>query len=102
MRPCEIETPRPELVRMRCRADRPSAAVLLDAWAKGWTATVDGQPATIYRADALVRAVMIGPGEHTVEFRYRTPRLRSGALISALSWLLCIGLIFVGRRRADD
>src|SRR5262249_40203799 len=55
--PCAMAEPRPERVALRCSAAAPAYAVLLDAWAPGWTATVDGAPAEILRADGYVRAV---------------------------------------------
>jgi hypothetical protein len=37
-------------------------------------------------------------GRHHVEWTYRTPGLRQGALLSALSLCVLTGLLFVGRR----
>jgi hypothetical protein len=59
--------------------------VLSDAHAPGWTASVDGAPAEIVRANGLVRAVWLAPGAHRVTFRYRSPGLVAG-------WALAAGL----------
>jgi hypothetical protein len=96
--PCTIDEPRPERVVLHCTASAPSYAVLLDAWAPGWTATVDGAPAKIERADLLARAVAIDAGEHTIVFRYRTPWLRTGAIMSVLAWC-ALGVLVIRRRR---
>jgi uncharacterized membrane protein YfhO len=72
--------------------------VLLDAWAPGWTATVDGAPATIERADLAARAVRISAGTHRIAFRYRAPGLRLGAAVSVLAWLNLLALAVVLRR----
>jgi len=69
-------------------------AMLLDSWAEGWSASIDGEPARIERADGLVRAVRIGAGRHAIEFRYRTPGLRTGMLVSALAWLALAAAAF--------
>jgi uncharacterized membrane protein YfhO len=73
--------------------------VLLDSFAAGWTATVDGVPARIERADLLARAVAIPPGEHEVVFAYRTPGLRLGVSVSAIAWLAGLAVLVALRRR---
>ena len=74
----------------------PEAAV---PTAPGWTVTVDGKPAAIERADVVVRAVKIDPGTHDLIFRYRTPGLRVGALVSGVSWAGLAVLLWITRRR---
>lgn len=81
--PCVLRSPRPERLDLECLAPAPGFAVLLDEWAPGWEAAVDGAPAPLLRADGLFRAVAIGPGEHRVVFRYRAPGLRLGLSVSA-------------------
>lgn len=44
--------------------------VLTDVWHPWWTATVDGTPAQIERADVAFRAVRLPAGRHRVEFRF--------------------------------
>jgi hypothetical protein len=97
--PCTISSPRPEAVDLACRAPSAGYAVLLDAWSAGWSATVDGKPAPILRADVVARAVPVGAGEHVVAFRYRTPGLRAGAVVSLGAWLALLGLAMTARRR---
>ncbi len=94
--PCAILAYQPESVTLRCNAEQDGYAVLLDAWAQGWTATVDGVDAPIALADGLVRAVRVSPGEHTIQYRYQTPGFLLGALIFGVSWavlLLAAGVL---------
>ena len=103
-------TPRSRRARSRRRAPRPSIwratapaagyAVLLDSFAAGWSATVDGAPAPIVRADEVARAVAIPAGAHTIAFRYRTPGLRAGALVSLAAWLAWLAALAVTRLRS--
>ena len=47
----------------------------------------------ILRANALVRAVIVPAGVHTVTFRYETPLLRVGAAASLVGCALCLALL---------
>lgn len=98
--PCELSSERPERVDLVCRAERPGYAVLLDAFAPGWTAAVDGAPARIERADGIFRAVAVAAGEHRVTFTYRTPGLRLGVAVSAFAWLGWLALVLRSRGAA--
>jgi hypothetical protein len=71
--------------------------VLLDSYAPGWRATVDGNAATIVRANGLFRAVRLAPGRHIVAFTYRPTTLMWGALISTVGVLVSIALWIRGR-----
>ena len=86
--PCAIAAPRPEAIDLSCTAPAAGYAVLLDSFAAGWSATVDGTPAPIVRADEVVRAVAVPAGTHGVALRDRTPGLRAARSL-ALAWLAC-------------
>ncbi|MBQ9558139.1 MAG: YfhO family protein [Clostridia bacterium] len=49
----------------------------------GWTAYVDGVEAEIERVNVSFMAVLVGEGEHTVEFKYVSPGVVTGAKVSA-------------------
>lgn len=59
---------------------------------KGWQAFIDGQPAPYFRADYVLRAMVLPAGDHTVEFRFRAPNF--GA-VSAVN-LVCSVIILAG------
>lgn len=69
------------------------------AYAPGWTATVDGNPAELRPGLVLGRALAFPKGSHRVVLVYRTPGLRTGMALSALGWALVGGLAFAGWRR---
>jgi hypothetical protein len=75
----EVETPGPALLR------------LADLWYPDWTARVDGKPTPILKADYLLRAVYVPAGRHRVEFRYESPAVMRGLLLSLLSLLVVLG-----------
>jgi hypothetical protein len=95
-----IERYEPEEVRVRVETAQPAVLILLDAFDKGWTATLEnGTTIPILRANALVRAVVVPAGTHVVTFSYQTPLLMAGALASLAGVLLSIGLLTHARWR---
>jgi hypothetical protein len=88
-----------EEVRLRTRTSGRMVLVLTDRYYPGWTATLDGRPADIHRANGFFRAVAVPAGTHEVVFRYRPRPVVLGMWISAASLLVCAGVILVGRRR---
>jgi hypothetical protein len=60
----------PDDVRVHTSADGDAWLVLSDTYYPGWTATVDGQPASVMRGDVLFRVVPVPAGEHDVELRF--------------------------------
>lgn len=89
----------PEHLVVRVRAPAAGFLHLADQYAPGWTATVDGAPAPILRADYLFRAVEVPAGESLVEFRYRPASVRVGAVVSAATAASLCGLALWRRRR---
>lgn len=68
----------------------------------GWQATVDGQPASLIRADYLLRAVCVPPGSHRVTLTYEPLSLKIGLAVTGAT-LVLIGVAAAGairRRRA--
>ncbi len=80
-------------VRIRTKNRSNRILVLSDTWHSGWTATIDGQPVPILKANAFFRAVALPSGEHIVEFRYRSVATEIGGWISLIS-LGCV-LLFL-------
>jgi hypothetical protein len=82
---------------LRVTADRPTVVVVRDAFAPGWTATVNGRPAPVLRADGRHRAVPVPAGESRVRLSYRPPRMLAGVVVT-LAALLVIAVLAFGRR----
>lgn len=74
----------------------PGVVVVNEPFAPGWSATVDGAPAPLWPANALVRGVPAPAGRHRISLRYRAPGLASGAALSALALVAAVAL---SRRR---
>ena len=81
----------PEDVAIRAEAMAPSIVVVRNAWAEGWSATVDGTPAPVLRTDYLLQGVPVPPGTHEVRLTYRDPAIGVGLWLSALVWMGWLG-----------
>jgi hypothetical protein len=78
-------------------SSRGGLVVLTDQWYPGWTATVDGRDAPILRVDTALRAVAVGPGSHTIEYRYAPRWPVHGLGVTALTAAL-VGVVRTRRR----
>jgi hypothetical protein len=77
--------------------------VLLDTYAEGWKAYVDGRSTTIYPADVAFRAVAVPAGTHEITFRYTPVSVSAGLALTLGGWgavLAFAVLALFGRRTA--
>ncbi len=58
---------------------------------KGWQAYLDGEPCDSFRADYLLRAMVLPEGSHRVEWRFRAP---NWSLAEAITLICSILIIF--------
>jgi hypothetical protein len=105
--PCDPQHPgaatitvyQPERVSIQVESRGMGAYLILsDAWYPGWTATVDGEPAEVLRANGMFRAVRLPLSSGEVVFEYRGRTLQIGAAISGFFSLLVLGGFAVLRR----
>jgi hypothetical protein len=68
----------------------PGLLVLADLWDPGWHAYADGEEQPILRVNHAIRGVVLPAGATTVDFRYEPVALKWGAILSALSALVCL------------
>ena len=80
----------PDDITIEASAPRPAYLVLLDTYFPGWSATVNGEPAPILRADYNFRAVPLPAGRAAVHFSYRPLSFRIGL------YLCGVGLLGLG------
>jgi hypothetical protein len=87
----------PENVHLEAEVTQPALLVLADAFYPGWSASVDGTPVPILRANLMFRAVALAPGRHNVSFTYKPSTWRWGvAISSAMLALLVLGVLAAG------
>lgn len=89
-------------IRLTVRADRPTVVVVRDAFAPGWSASLDGQPTALLRADGRHRAVAIPAGDSDVRLVYTPPGVARGLLVSGLAALAVAFLLRTGASRPGE
>jgi hypothetical protein len=104
-RPATIREYLPNRVSVAADSEAPGYLVLADVWFPGWVATVDGLPATLYRANYLFRAVPVPAGRSEVVFTfdpasYRWGRWISTVTLAALVLGSTLAAVLAVRRRA--
>lgn len=71
----------------------------------GWNAYLDGQPTAYFRANYVLRAMIVPAGEHTVEFRFEPREVVAGDRISLVCSLLLLlgtgGAVWSVRRKKN-
>ena len=77
------------------QARQPGYFVLLDTWAPGWRATVNGEPIAVQRADYAFRAVAVPAGRSVVRLDYHPPGFGAGLLAITATLLGIVGGVFV-------
>lgn len=83
---------------------KQSKALLLTIpYSEGWSATVDGEPAELHRANGMFMALSLKAGDHQVELSYKTKGLGAGIALSLVGFVLFVAiLVFDRRRRSGD
>ncbi len=94
---CEIVEYRPNRVVIAGEQSAPGMLVLLDSFANGWTATVNGQSVPIVPAYGAFRAVEVPAGRWEVTMRYHVPRLRPALVLAMLSLAVAMVAVFIRR-----
>ena len=66
-------------------------------YSKGWSATVNGTPVKIERANTGFMAIAASEGEAVIELRYETPFLAVGAVGSCAGLIIACGLFLFNK-----
>jgi hypothetical protein len=93
---------RAQSLSLRVHADlAPTLVVINDRFHDRWRATLDGAPARIYRANGLVRAVVVPAGSHVLSMHYEPPwTVATGAGAAVLGLILALSSRRVERKAA--
>ncbi len=78
--------------------DKPQLVFFSVPYSKGWSAEVNGEKADVERVSYGFMAVRADAGENSIVFRYRTPYLTEGMVISAAGLLLLALYLLICRK----
>lgn len=103
----------PNRLTYKARSAKGGVAVFSEIYFPwGWHVTVDGKPVEMGRADYVLRALCLGPGEHDIEFRFDPQSMRVTNTLGIASviviYLICAAALgywifkFVRRQRAAN
>ena len=87
-----------ERIECEVESSAPTLVVIAQAFYHPWRATVNGQPATILRANHAFQAVPVPAGRSTVRLEYVDRRFQLGVALSVLGLIVC-GVLWVRMKR---
>ena len=80
-----------------CRTDYPEKRLVFFTvpWSSGWSAYVDGEEADVINAGGMM-GLSVPAGAHAIEYRYHTPGMKEGLILTAAGWMLFLLLVLYG------
>ncbi len=83
------------------------AAIFSEIYYKDWKAYIDGQPAGYFKANYVLRGMIIPAGNHTIEFKFQPAVYYTGRNISNITtWILMLillgAILLEARRKKTD
>jgi hypothetical protein len=81
----------PDYVVYKTKTNKNQLAVFSEVYyAPDWRAYIDGKPADYFRANYILRAMVIPAGEHKIEFRNEAPLMHKMDMVSLISSILFV------------
>lgn len=92
----ELSEAQPNHLTYLTDAGKDQLAVFSEVYyPNGWQAYIDGRPAEHFRANWILRAMVVPAGKHTIEFRFEPAIYSTGETISLASSILLLLLVLV-------
>jgi hypothetical protein len=87
-------------VELTVKTDGKAFLASSEAWYPGWTAQVNGKPAEFLMTNGAFRGLLLGSGESRIAMTYRPVGFTVLVILSSLSFLLALAVIFHSVRPA--
>lgn len=84
-----------DVSELEFETERPAFIFLSEVFYPGWRASLNGKETPILLANNVFRAVQVPVGKNHLQFFYKPLSLRCGLVLSALTFLLCLFLLFM-------
>jgi hypothetical protein len=84
----------PDYLTYESNTASPQVAVFSEIFYRGntdWQAYIDGQPVQHFRANYILRAMVVPAGKHKIEFRFEPKTYHQGETIALISSILLFG-----------
>ncbi|GIZ10522.1 YfhO family protein [Flavobacterium sp. UMI-01] len=100
----QLNVYKPNYLKYTAETKQEGLAVFSEIYyEKGWNAYIDGELTDHFPVNYVLRAMMVPPGKHTIEFKFEPQVIKTGSTITLISYgcilLLIIGGIYFERKR---
>ncbi len=95
----EIEECKNNLIKGKISNDKNGILQIATSYSKGWKAYVDGKKTDIINVNTGFIGIELNEGEHEIYFKYCTPYIKIGAIISILGIIILITMIIKVKRK---
>ncbi|MCB0471541.1 MAG: YfhO family protein [Flavobacteriaceae bacterium] len=97
----------PNELKYKSNTKAEQLAVFSDIYYKdGWNAYIDGKPAPYFRADYVLRAMVVPAGEHEIVYKFEPGIIKKGNTITLISYALLlvipVGWYFYEKRKSNE
>lgn len=93
----ELFTYQPNHLVYETSTKSPQLAIFSEMYyPKGWNAYINGKPAEYFRANYLLRAMVIPSGNHKIEFKFEPKVIQTGSTISLVSSIVFLLILLSG------
>lgn len=83
-----------DAITYKTSSNAPHAAVFSEIYYKDWKAYIDGKPADYFKANYVLRSMIVPAGTHTIEFKFEPAAYFTGRTVSNIStWILMLLLV---------
>ncbi len=97
----EIVSKTPDHIVVNTHSEKEQFLIFSEIfYPEGWEVKVNGESAKIYEVNSVLRGVFIAPGNNEIKMDFVPTDILIGKLISYISFLLTLGLIFLPNIRS--
>ena len=83
-----------DFITYESNSNTTSPVVFSEVFYKDWKAFIDGKPATYFKANYVLRGMIVPSGKHLIEFKFEPASYYTGKLVTNIaSWLLTLLII---------